>query len=210
MGIEVRRAELADLDAVVDVHMQAFRGFLLTKLGRGVVRRYYDTVLHYANGVILVAADGAKVVGFASGFAKPDHFARALRRRAVGILPHVLLGIMRHPEVAWTVMQNAAAVLRARPVGYQPDPRDFELSSVGVLPETQGKGVGRALVQAIVSEARRHGVPGVYLYTDAEDNERAKRLYTAAGFVLQAGYTATGGRQRYYYRLSFENAPSSL
>lgn len=53
-------------------------------------------------------------------------------------------------------------------------------------PGVRGKGVGRALIDAVTAEAERHGWRHVYWHTH-ETNERARRLYDtyakADGFV---------------------------
>ena len=40
-----------------------------------------------------------------------------------------------------------------------------EIRSIAVLPESEGRGVGRALVEALMEEARRHAVTCVCLFT---------------------------------------------
>jgi len=57
----------------------------------------------------------------------------------------------------------------------------FELGKMGVAPEAQGRGIGRALCLAALETARRHGARKVYL----ESNtilEPAIRLYRSLGF----------------------------
>jgi len=57
----------------------------------------------------------------------------------------------------------------------------FELGKMGVAPEDQGRGIGRALCLAALETARRHGARKVYL----ESNtilEPAIRLYRSLGF----------------------------
>ncbi|HEY0824620.1 MAG TPA: GNAT family N-acetyltransferase [Ramlibacter sp.] len=50
-----------------------------------------------------------------------------------------------------------------------------------VAPEAWGQGVGRALLQALIAHARANGLASLVL-TVTEGNERARRLYEAAGF----------------------------
>ena len=55
------------------------------------------------------------------------------------------------------------------------------LSLVFVLPRRWGSGVGGALVDATLAEARSRGYGRIQLWTH-ETNERAQRLYTGRGF----------------------------
>ncbi len=52
---------------------------------------------------------------------------------------------------------------------------------IGVLPETQGKGVGKKLVQACKEWGKKIGIRKIYVDT-AADNIRAQIFYIKAGF----------------------------
>ena len=70
---------------------------------------------------------------------------------------------------------------------------ECEILSLGVVPESRGQGVGRALLRAVIDEAERQGRPSAVLEV-AADNAAARALYARAGFV------AVGHRPRYYRR----------
>ncbi len=61
------------------------------------------------------------------------------------------------------------------------DSRLAELVALYVDPERWGVGVGRALLEAMLSESARLGYERISLWT-FEGNERALRLYRSAGF----------------------------
>jgi ribosomal protein S18 acetylase RimI-like enzyme len=56
------------------------------------------------------------------------------------------------------------------------------LISMWVEPEARGRGIGRALVEAMVDWARERAVPAVRLWV-AEANAAAEALFLSAGFV---------------------------
>jgi GNAT superfamily N-acetyltransferase len=64
------------------------------------------------------------------------------------------------------------------------------LGLVFVLPERWGKGIGGAILDAVLAEAKRRGYSRVTLWTH-EDNVRSQRLYRRRGFSptgrIQAG-----------------------
>ena len=68
---------------------------------------------------------------------------------------------------------------------------DADVQTVAVAPAAQGRGLGGALVDALVDRARRAGAVAVLLEVRA-DNAPAQRLYAARGF------TRIGVRRRYY------------
>jgi ribosomal protein S18 acetylase RimI-like enzyme len=58
----------------------------------------------------------------------------------------------------------------------------FLLDNIAVLPECQGKGHGRTLIEFAEAEARRRGFRDIRLYTHALMTENIA-LYRRAGFV---------------------------
>jgi [ribosomal protein S18]-alanine N-acetyltransferase len=69
---------------------------------------------------------------------------------------------------------------------------EYEILSIGVLPERRHRGVGAALLGAVRVEARLRGAEGVVLEV-AVDNIAALALYAGQGFIPV-------GRRRNYYR----------
>ncbi|MGE5653686.1 MAG: GNAT family N-acetyltransferase, partial [Bacillota bacterium] len=58
------------------------------------------------------------------------------------------------------------------------------IDSLAVLPERQGRGIGRAIINHCISEIRGKGYPRAYLYV-AETNLRARSLYEQMGFQIE-------------------------
>jgi ribosomal protein S18 acetylase RimI-like enzyme len=58
------------------------------------------------------------------------------------------------------------------------------VNGVAVDPERQGRGIGRALMEAAIAEARRRGARRLTLRVFSP-NERARRLYESVGFVVE-------------------------
>lgn len=56
-----------------------------------------------------------------------------------------------------------------------------EISAIYVLPEYMGKGCGKALMEAALSELKGMGYHKVYLWV-LEDNARGRRVYEKTGF----------------------------
>lgn len=214
-AVTVRAATGADLPAVARIHTHAFPGFVLTQLGEGFLSRYYRAVMEYPRGALLVAEAEGRLIGFAAGFADPPAFSRALKRRILSLAPHIIVGVLTHPRVFGIVWQTSVGVLQGRlqvsaPAGADgemtlpevDESDEFELCSIGVAPEAQGLGAGKALTRGIVEAARSIGVKGIYLNTDADDNDYVNRFHAAMGFELQGWYMATGKRRRNRYRMS--------
>ncbi|GAA4400708.1 ribosomal protein S18-alanine N-acetyltransferase [Tsukamurella soli] len=96
--------------------------------------------------------------------------------------PHVRVYAARDGEV---LIGYAAIGL----LGSAAEP-ESEIHTIGVDPAHQGRGVGRALLAALLADAEAHGGP---LFLEVRtDNDRAIELYERVGFER------VGLRKRYY------------
>lgn len=69
---------------------------------------------------------------------------------------------------------------------------EAELLTVAVEPNSQGRGIGRALVTDFLAQARARGAASAFLEV-AADNAAGLAVYTACGFA------PTGRRKGYYH-----------
>ncbi|MEE4542735.1 GNAT family N-acetyltransferase [Streptomyces sp. V4-01] len=95
-------------------------------------------------------------------------------------------------------VDNVLAVADAAVVGWasfgpcrgEPDAAvDGELYALYLRPDWVGRGVGRALTDAVVERTARRGRRRLLLWVLA-DNSRARRLYSAAGFAPDGAETS--------------------
>lgn len=104
----------------------------------------------------------------------------------------VVAAEVAHPACRYLVADDAAQVVGyvglAR-LGPPADP-EFEVHTIGVAPSAQGRGVGRALLEAVLEHADAAGGP-VFLEVRT-DNAAAIGLYESMGFVR------LGVRKNYY------------
>ena len=69
--------------------------------------------------------------------------------------------------------------------GYQEAPGVVELISMFVRPQARGRGVGAALIDAVIGWARARDASSVHLWV-TETNSRARLLYERQGFTVTA------------------------
>ena len=67
--------------------------------------------------------------------------------------------------------------------GYQEEPGVVELVSMFVRPQARGRGVGEALVDAVIGWARQRDAVSVHLWV-TETNKSARTLYERRGFTV--------------------------
>jgi ribosomal protein S18 acetylase RimI-like enzyme len=189
----VRRATPADLPDIVTIHQKAFSNFFLTRMGREFLRRYYNLVLNYRAGIVLVSERCGVLEGFACGFVEPPAFYRLMwRNKRVFALP-ALAALIRHPSLFAGVLDGVQRIQISASTSKGAD-RSCELSSIAVAPEASGNGLGKALVQAFVEQSRSMDAQYVYLTTDADGNESANSLYRQVGFQQTQRFLQRQGR----------------
>jgi GNAT superfamily N-acetyltransferase len=87
---------------------------------------------------------------------------------------------------------DGIAVLRLRPSIFEAGPTAY-LEELYVAPAMRGRGLGRALLEATMAEARRAGAARIELGTE-EGDVAARALYESAGFTNQSD-----GETMYFY-----------
>lgn len=188
----VRRAEPRDLAAIVDLHLESFRGFFLTSLGPRFLKRFYGAVLREPGCVCLVAEDGKGLSGFAMGPLQPRGFFRHLFiRQGLRFAADALPALLARPGIV------AAQLIRGARYRGEPPPKHRDaalLSSIAVRRSAARSGVASALVEGFCQEAAGRRASLVYLTTDRDDNAAANRFYVKHGFHVQSVIIRSTGR----------------
>ena len=187
----VRKARADDLAGIVAIHQKAFSHFFLTRLGARFLRLYYELVLNYHAGIVLVSEGHGALDGFVCGFVDPAEFYRLMwRNKRLFVLP-ALSSLARHPSLAAGFLYG---VRRIQTSASQGPPRSSELSSIAVAPDASGNGLGKTLVRAFLEQSWSMDAQCVYLTTDAEGNEHANALYRETGFQHARRFLQRKGR----------------
>lgn len=95
-----------------------------------------------------------------------------------------LVAVARHAVVGYAIAHHAVD--------------EGEILNLGVAPDQRRRGIGRALIDAVLARLCDAGVRTVYLEV-RESNAPARSLYASLGF-------AAVGRRPGYYRLPREDA----
>jgi ribosomal protein S18 acetylase RimI-like enzyme len=169
------------LDEVVRVHLKSFKGFFLSFLGERFLKLYYKGIINHENAIKLVYMETNTVKGFVIGVMNPSGFYSTLLRRdwfrfGIASLP----AIFKKPKYFLRLLHAFT-----KPSNTPKDHRVAELSSIAVLPDIQGKGIGRELVKSFVNEVTRLGCRAIYLTTDTHNNDAVNAFYERIGFKIK-------------------------
>lgn len=131
-----------------------------------------------------VVDDGERAIGYVLGTAHTADFVRWVREEVVPGFAQRWAG---------ATGEDAAVVA----MGCDPErmlvPEAAEYPAhlhIDLLPEAQGRGLGRELIETFCAALAARGVPGVHLTIDPA-NERAAAFYRAVGFAQSGAATFT-------------------
>jgi len=200
--ITISNARFDDIDDIVSLHNEVFAGFFLTSLGGKFLMELYSGFTTIPGGVMLIARDGAKLVGFAAGTTDPLRFFPSLRRqRGFFFFLKALPAVLRNPV---PVVRRLFAGLFYRGDAPQHQVSGALLSSIGVASEQRGNGLADRLLYSFEREVAKYGSRQVYLTTDADHNERVNTFYRKNGYKLDSQYKQGNGRLMYRYIKNLE------
>lgn len=184
------------IPAVVQTHLASFPGFFLSFLGPRFLSLFYSGICSAPEGIAVVYLNEVGVpTGFVAGTSNPGGFySRLLKREWLKFACASIVPVLKRPSVIGRVAR-AVSHPSDNPVG-----EDVAgLFSIGVLPELQGTGAGKKLVQAFLDEAAKRGCKRIFLTTDRDDNEAVNTFYQKLGFSIERHYETPEGRRMNEY-----------
>lgn len=192
----------ARINEVVDIHMQSFTGFFLTFLGKGFLKQLYKGFIEHENSGLLVAVENDKIIGFLAYSGDLSSFYKyLLKRHFLPLAWHAGIAFIRKPKIFLRLIRAFSYSEDAKR-----DEKYVELSSIGVLPEMAGKGVGTQLMRSLKRKVDGEKYRYIKLETDAENNEAANSFYRKNEFMLDHEYVTYEGRKMNEYRFYLSEA----
>lgn len=189
-----RDATIKDSDQIVDIHIQSFKNFFLTTLGRQFLITFYKSFIKSNEAVTVVSYDeSGDLTGFAMGSVRAAGFYKRL------LLTNIMCFSI---ETARLLFKNPGAIIRLTrnltKSGEKETNRDYsELLSISTLPEFKGQGVGNQLLEAFESRVKEKSGYFISLTTDYYNNEDVVRFYTRCGYKVAEDFITYPDRRMY-------------
>lgn len=194
--MEIKKAEQADIESIVKIHCNAFKGFFLTSLGTDFLRFYYTCFINSNETVTMCAIENGVILGFSASTKVCKGFnGRLIKSNLVdfGMLSIKLLFVS--PKSLIRLLKNLTKKGEA-----VVDNEDYaELYSIGVSQDAQSKGVGKKLLATLEKVMKEEGVKRVSLTTDYYNNEAAVRFYMSMGYEILYEFVTYPDRKMYRF-----------
>lgn len=192
--MELRKANKKDINRIVSIHLDAFKGFFLTSLGRDFLQFYYSVFLKSSETVVYCAVDDGNVIGFSAATKVSKGFnKRLIKENFISFVALSLKLIFTNPNSLLRLVNNLS-----KKSDEVEDEEDYaELFSIGVASTQQGKGVGKVLLAKTEEVLKSEGVKKVSLTTDYDNNDSAIGFYRFMGYTELYVFTTYPKRKMY-------------
>jgi GNAT superfamily N-acetyltransferase len=181
--VDIAEGEM--ISAVSRLHLEAFSGYLNSRLGGGYASALIGWFVREKGAIAIAAIDrDHRVIGFAMG--APSNLARLQRQdmfwvtaRSMILRPWLLFD-RRLWKVGEARLRNFVAPHDIRPSSDLPEPT-MSLFGIGVAVSHRKTGVGLRLLQAFEEKARALKMQSLLLWV-YEDKIATRRLYEKCGW----------------------------
>lgn len=193
---QVEKQELSVVDSIVAIHLETFKGFFLTFMGRGFLRQMYSAYTTHDKSGLLVAFEEDKPIGFLAYSGNMSGlYKHMIKTRLIPFAWYSIGAFFRKPKVF-------VRLLRAflKPAEAKRNEDYIELSSIGVKPDVKAKGIGTGLINELKKDFDSEKYAYIALETDAVNNDTVNRFYERNGFKLIREYETPEGRKMNEYR----------
>ncbi len=194
----ISNSDKETINDIVSIHLDTFKGFFLTFMGRGFLRLMYRSYVEHNSSGVLVAFEDEKPIGFlAYSGDLSGLYKYMIKKRLIPFAWYSLGAFFRKPTV---FMRLIRAFLK--PGETKRIEKYVELASIGVAPEIKSKGVGSQLIDTLKASVNFDEYSYITLETDAVNNDAANHFYKKNGFVLEREFETNEGRKMFEYRWS--------
>lgn len=178
--IEIRKANISDVDSIVAIHNQAFPDFFLTTLGSRFLHLYYKCMCNCEDAITLCAEEDGEIKGFATSSYYSHGFNTMLIKK--NLLKFGLMGgelLFTKPKAILRLVKNLDKEAEGNAV--KDNGEYAELYSIAVKPGNQGSGIGKKLLIATEEDVAKHNSK-ISLTTDYYNNEKTIGFYHSLGY----------------------------
>lgn len=185
----VRKAKISDVDGIVSIHKNAFKGFFLTSLGDSFLSVYYSCFIKSNETVIMCAEEDGRLLGFSAATKVCKGFnGRMIKENALKFMMVGLRLLFTNPPALVRLVKN----FTKKSDEVDDDENYGELYSIGVNADAQGQGVGKAL---LAETEKQIGIEKLSLTTDYYNNELTIAFYQKCGYKVLYEFTAYPDRK---------------
>lgn len=177
----VRALKENDVDAISQLHLEAFQSFFLTSLGKSFLKCFYKSIIKSKNGIAigLFNENDKKLICFAIGTSKSKSFyKKIIKENGIKLFLSGFIPLITHPSRLIRIFRSIAAPVKSN---YNDS---GTLLSICTAKAYQGAGLGKIALKEFEQQLYFLKVSTIILTTDADNNKGGNAFYTNNGYKL--------------------------
>lgn len=187
-----------DIAPFVDMHYNAFKGRLTSKLGKEYISCFFSNVVASEHGIFYTYSEEDKILGFVCGTTDITKFWKKEYRRKLG--KFAIAVTLKNPLAVFNILKYMWVHHQVNKLEV-----NAHMLSFVVLEGYRRRGIGQKLVEAFSNFMARQGVKNYLIpYTDA--NDPASKFYYKMGFRLIKTINFFGHKDNCFIYDLFPNA----
>jgi len=195
INIQIKNADFSDCREIAKIHKECLTKSFLATLGEKFLTLLYKTLVEYKKGILLVAEDNGKIIGFVSATADTGGFYKYfLKKKFIEasflLLPKAInLNTLRKIfETLKYSKKNKINILLPK----------AELLSIAVKEDYQRKGVAQQLFKALAKEFYKKGI-NEFKIVVGDSLLNAKKFYRKMGCIKVGEFELHKGERSEIY-----------
>lgn len=190
IGGGIEPLQIEDVDTVVDMHRQAFKGKLSGELSKAYFRAFFRDLVGSTHGVCYGWKRNGELVGAVCGTVEIRTFWTT--RARLRLAKHMIITVIRKPAMAFEILRSVPLYLNMARIRI----RSYMLAFV-VREDCRGTGIGTKLMAHLFDSLGRRGCDSVFLWSDSD--EPAAKYYVKQGFKLMKTVKFLGKKEDLLY-----------
>jgi GNAT superfamily N-acetyltransferase len=183
-----------DVSDIARVHLVSFSGFFLSSLGLDFLKIYYSSCLKHKDVIALGLFDNSgDLLGFALGTSNAKNFHKKILVNNIYKFIESLIGlVIFKPGILVRLLFNLSKSPQSG------DTQEYaELISIAVLPNLNGFGYGKILLNEFELSARKMGANKLALTTDYYNNLSVLNFYKSNKYEVYYDFITYPNRKMY-------------
>ncbi|NVO60947.1 GNAT family N-acetyltransferase [Photobacterium damselae] len=194
-NIIIRESCKEDLHSIVEIHLLAFKSFFLSKLGYEFIYQYYQMYIDNHEIILVAVNDENKVVGFICGLENSNYFYKKMKSEWYRFISvKFVLNSFKLFKMVFKKIKSLFFINKINPINYPSCSN--ELTSISVIPEYSGCGVGKQLLTEYIHKVRNNKKSkNIVLTTDFYHNDNVINFYKKNGFNIYTDFCQSENRK---------------
>lgn len=174
--MQIRQAEFLDCSSVAKMHREYLDKSFLGTLGEHFLTILYKSLVEWNNGILIIAENGGRAIGFVAGVANTSKFYRYFLKNYCIKAGFILLSKVFNPDTRRKIIETLRYSKRDEDILLP----KAELLSIAVSENYQGKGAGKRLFNELAKEFHSRGV-NKFKITVGSELLKARSFYKKIG-----------------------------